>query len=78
MYLHFGSDQVEVAKGMERLHIPTASGKRRVYGPRVKRLVILHIPYFFDQTPRLLFISLLVLCGYYSRAATIRGRRLFF
>ena len=29
------------------------------------------LPYFFDQTPRLLFISLLVLCGYYSRAAFI-------
>ena len=27
--------------------------------------------------PRLLFISLLVLCGYHSRAATIRGRCLF-
>ena len=26
--------------------------------------------YFFDQTSRLLFISLHVLCGYYSRAAT--------
>ena len=37
----------------------------------------LSISYFFDQMPRLLFISLLVLCGYYSRAATIRGRRLF-
>ena len=26
--------------------------------------------YFFDQTSRLLFISLLILCGNYSRAAT--------
>ena len=26
--------------------------------------------YFFDQTSRLLFISLLVLCGYYLRVAT--------
>ena len=30
-----------------------------------------YIPYFFDQMPRLLFISLLVLCSYYSRAAFI-------
>ena len=29
------------------------------------------IQYFFDQTPRLLFISLVVLCSYYSRAAFI-------
>ena len=35
-----------------------------------------HILYFFDQTLRLLFISLLVLCGYYSRVATIRGQLL--
>ena len=34
-------------------------------------------PYFLDQTLRLLFISLLVLYSYYSRAATIRGRLLF-
>ena len=31
----------------------------------------LGIPYFFDQTPRLLFISLLVLYSYYLRADTI-------
>ena len=30
-----------------------------------------HILYFFDQTPWLLFISRLILCGYYSRAAFI-------
>ena len=30
-----------------------------------------YLPYFFDQTPRLLFISLLVLCGYYLRVAFI-------
>ena len=35
------------------------------------------IPYFFDQMLRLLFISLLVLCGYYSRVATIQGQHLF-
>ena len=35
------------------------------------------IPYFFNQMPRLLFISLLVLCGYYSRVATIQGQHLF-
>ena len=29
------------------------------------------IPYFFNQTLLLLFISLLVLCGYYSRVAFI-------
>ena len=29
------------------------------------------IPYFFDQTPRLLFISLHVLCSYYSWAVFI-------
>ena len=34
-------------------------------------------PYFLDQTLRLLFISLLVLYSYYSRAATIRGWLLF-
>ena len=28
--------------------------------------------------PRLQFFSLQVLCGYYSRVATIRGQRLFF
>ena len=32
-----------------------------------------HILYFFDQTTRLLFILLLVLCGYYSRVAAIQG-----
>ena len=31
----------------------------------------IQVLYFFDQTPQLLFISLLVLCGYYSRAAFI-------
>ena len=31
------------------------------------------IPCLFDQTLRLLFISLLILCGYYLRAAIIRG-----
>ena len=30
-----------------------------------------YIPYFFEQTPRLLFILLLILCSYYSRAAFI-------
>ena len=30
-----------------------------------------YIPYFFDQTPRLLFILLLILCGSYSRAAFV-------
>ena len=35
------------------------------------------IPYFFDQMPRLLFILRYVWCGYYSRAASILGRRLF-
>ena len=35
------------------------------------------IPYFFNQTPQLLFILLLVLYGYYLRTATIRGWRLF-
>ena len=32
-----------------------------------------HVKYFIDQTPRLLLISLFVLCGYYSRVATIKG-----
>ena len=37
----------------------------------------IYIPYFFDQKPQLLFISLLALCGYYSRAAFGKpGRRL--
>ena len=35
------------------------------------------IPYFFNQTPRLLFILLLVLCSYYLRTATIQGWCLF-
>ena len=35
------------------------------------------ILYFFDQTPRLLYISRYVWCGYYSRVASIRGRCLF-
>ena len=36
-----------------------------------KEIVILEKEekYFFDQTPRLLFILLLVLCGYYSKVA---------
>ena len=43
----------------------------------VSRIISKYIPYFFDLMLRLLFISLLVLCGYYSRAATIRWRCLF-
>ena len=35
------------------------------------------IPYFLEKTPRLLFISVLPQCGVYSRAALIRGQRLF-
>ena len=35
------------------------------------RRITSQLPYFFDQTLLLLFISLLVLCGYYSRAAFI-------
>ena len=32
------------------------------------------IPYFFDQKLRLLFMSLLLLCDYYLRAAFIFGK----
>ena len=39
--------------------------------------VKLYIPYFFDQTPRLLFL-LFVLCGYHLRVTTIQGRHFFF
>ena len=35
------------------------------------------VPYFCNQTPRLLFISLLLLCDYYLRVVTIRRWRLF-
>ena len=43
----------------------------------------IHKPYFFNQTPLLLFFSLFTFVwilfesGYYLRAATIRGQRLF-
>ena len=39
--------------------------------------VKLYIPYFFDQTPRLLFL-LFVLCGYHLRVTTIQGRHFVF
>ena len=42
-----------------------------------KASFFMHIPYFFEQTSRLLSISLLVLRGYYLRAATIRRQRSF-
>ena len=40
-------------------------------GTGLQNLMPSQIPYFFDQMPRLLFISLLILCGYYSKAAFI-------
>ena len=42
------------------------------------KVPMMYLPYFFDQTPQLLFNLQLVSCGYYLRVATTQGSVCFF
>ena len=40
------------------------------------QLIFVHVPYFFDKMPRLLFFCCSFLCGYYSRVVFISSENL--
>ena len=58
---------------IERSYIELAISSKIKYIHLITRVSVQYreLLYFFDQTSQLLFISLLVLCGYYSRAEFI-------